>query len=166
MADLDRALYPLDRESYLKQRVDHQLGWLGAKSRSSKRHFMRLSIFEILLGTAITVFSPYSQKVPWGTFAIAVAGGGIAVSSSLLALSRSQENWVRYRSLAEQLKREKFLFATGTRPYDSAGDDSFHEFVDRVESLMLEERGSWARTFRGEQGASGDTPSPMTTPPS
>lgn len=149
----------LDRESYLSQRVDDQLGWLSQKSRGSKRLFMRLSIFEILLGTAITVFSPYSQKIPWGSFAIAVAGGGIAVSSSLLALTRSQENWVRYRSLAEQLKREKFLFATGTRPYDAKGEDAFHEFVDRVESLMLEERGSWARTFRGEPSAPGDNPS-------
>lgn len=50
----------LDRESYLKERVDDQLGWLSQKSRGSKRQFMQLSIFEILLGTAITVFSPYS----------------------------------------------------------------------------------------------------------
>ena len=80
----------------------------------------------------------------WAPLAIAFAGGGIAVSGALLALNRSQENWVRYRSLAEGLKREKYLLLTGTPPYDQ-GDQAFHRFVLAAEDLMAEERGSWSR---------------------
>jgi hypothetical protein len=94
----------LNQDSYLKQRVDDQLQWLSQASKTNKRQFLAWRILEILLGTSITILSPLSRSLPWAPITIAVAGGGIAVSGALLALSRSQENWVRYRSLAEGLK--------------------------------------------------------------
>lgn len=140
----------LDRVAYIEERVDDQLRYLSRSSKQSKRMFVGLSIVEILLGTAITVGSPFIGENLWGRTFIAIAGGGIAISGSLLALTRSQENWIRYRSLAEQLKCEKFLFATGAPPYDGQPERSFHHFVNQVESMMLEERGAWARSHRGE----------------
>lgn len=134
----------LDPDSYLKQRVDEQLQWLSRASRTSKRQFMAWRILEILLGTSITILSPLSGSLPWAPLTIAVAGGGIAVSGALLALNRSQENWVRYRSLAEGLKREKYLFLTASPPYDQ-GVAAFPRFVQAAEDLMGEERGGWAR---------------------
>jgi len=134
----------LDPDSYLKQRVDDQLRWLSQASKTNKRQFLAWRILEILLGTSITILSPLSRSLPWAPLTIAVAGGGIAVSGALLALSRSQENWVRYRSLAEGLKREKYLFLTATPPYEK-GDDAFPLFVLAAEDLMGEERGGWAR---------------------
>lgn len=145
-----RPLASLDRDAYIEQRVDDQLRWLGQSSRRSKKVFVRLSIVEILLGTAITIGSPFIGESLWGRTLIAIAGGGVAVSGSLLALTRSQENWIRYRSLAEQLKCEKFLFTTGAPPYDGQPEQSFHHFVNQVESMMLEERGAWSRYHRGE----------------
>jgi hypothetical protein len=135
----------MDQESYLSKRVDDQLSWLSKTSKASKRGFMRLRIFEILLGTAITVFSPYAGQFGWGPLAIAMAGGGIALSGSLLALNRNQENWVRYRSLNEALKREKFLFLTRATPAYQNDQQAFASFVIAVESLMSEERSGWAR---------------------
>lgn len=134
----------LDRETYLNSRVDDQLSWLSRASRANKRVFLSLRIVEIVLGTSITIFSPYAARLPWGPLAIAMAGGGIALSGGWLALNRNQENWVRYRSLGESLKREKFLFLTGTPPYDLE-KTAFTRFVAASEALMLEERAGWAR---------------------
>jgi Protein of unknown function (DUF4231) len=142
----------LDRDAYLSGRVDEQLNWLSRASRSNKRVFLSLRILEILLGTSITVFSPYANRVAWAPLAIALAGGGIALSGGWLALSRSQENWVRYRSLSESLKREKFLFLTGSPPYDR-GDSSFTQFVTATEALMIEERAGWARQLSQQEEA-------------
>lgn len=140
----------LNPEAYLEQRVDDQLRWLSQSSKRNKRTFMSLAIFEVVLGTAITVAAPLIGTHPSGRTLIAIAGGGVAITSSVIALSRSQENWVRYRSLAEQIKREKFLYTTGTPPYNGVQEESFHDFVNQVESMMLEERGSWSRSTRGE----------------
>lgn len=150
----------LDRDAYIEQRVDDQLRWLGQSSRRSKKVFVGLSIVEILLGTGITIGSPFIGENLWGRTLIAIAGGGVVISGSLLALTRTQENWIRYRSLAEQLKYEKFLFTTGTPPYDGQPEQSFHHFVKQVESMMLEERGAWARSHRGDLGEGPGQPRP------
>jgi len=134
----------LDQDTYLSSRVDDQLSWLGRASKGNKQAFFLLRIFEIVLGTSITIFSPYASTVSWGPLAIARAGGGIALSGSLLALNRNQENWVRYRSLNEALIREKYLYLTRTSPYQNE-DTAFRCFVTAVEALLLEERTGWAK---------------------
>ena len=77
----------LDADAYLQDRLNQQLAWLSKASRSNKRTFLRLRILEVLLGTGITIFSPFVTRWGWGPLAIALAGGGIAVSGSLLALT-------------------------------------------------------------------------------
>jgi len=163
-------LLSMDQESYLSQRVDDQLNWLSKASKASKKGFMRLRILEILLGTAITVFSPYAGRFGWGPLAIAMAGGGIALSGSLLALNRNQENWVRYRSLNEALKREKLLFLTRATPAYQDDRQAFASFVIAVESLMSEERSGWARLISQPSAVPGaatsraETAAPQTAP--
>ncbi len=132
----------LDSEAYLHDRLDDQLIWLSRASRRSKAAFRRLRLLEILLGTGITIFSPYAVKMPWGALAIALAGGGVAVSGSLLAMNRHQENWLRYRSLGEALKREKFLYLARAEPYANE-PDAFPRLVINAESLLGQESSVW-----------------------
>lgn len=134
----------INSETYLQDRLDQQLTWLSQASRTNKHAFLRLRILEILLGTSITIFSPFSSGLPWGSLIIALAGGGIAVSGSLLALNRHQENWLRYRSLAEALKREKYLFLAGTAPYNDSAT-AFPQLVAVTEALLGEENSHWNR---------------------
>ena len=150
----------LDRDTYLSSRVDDQLSWLSRASKTNKQRYLGLRIFEILLGTSITIFSPYAVRVSWGPLAIALAGGGIALSGSLLALNRNQENWVRYRSLSEALKREKYLFLTGSPPYDDDREQSFTRYVAATEALMSGERAGWASLVsqKADAGAAGSPP--------
>jgi hypothetical protein len=68
----------------------------------------------------------------------------VAISGSLLALNRHQENWLRYRNLKENLEREKMLFLTGsTEAY--AGPEAFPTFVRNAEAIMAEERANWTQ---------------------
>jgi hypothetical protein len=151
----------LDQNTYLSSRVDDQLSWLSRASKANKRVFLSMRIFEILLGTSITIFSPFANKVGWAPLAIAVAGGGIALSGGWLALCRNQENWVRYRSLNEALKCEKYLFLTGSPPYDDNDEQkSFTRFVAATEALMSGERAGWAKLVsqKADAGAAGTPP--------
>lgn len=106
----------LNADQYITERVDDQLGWLERESKRNKSSFMNGRIMEILLGTFITVCSPIISTVKYGPQVIAIAGGGVAITGAISALTKNQENWLRYRSLAENLKREKFLFITATPP--------------------------------------------------
>jgi hypothetical protein len=99
----------LDDETHLSSRIDDQPSWLSNTSKPSRCGFMRFSIFMNVLGTSITIFCPYPAQVAWSPLPIALAGGGVARSGSLLALKRNQENCVRYPGLNEVLKRENYL---------------------------------------------------------
>ena len=150
----------LDSDAYLQQRLDQQLAFLSKASRANKRTFLRLRILEVLLGTGITIFSPFATRWGWAPLAIALAGGGIAVSGSLLVLNRHQENWLRYRALAEALKREKYLFLTGTLPYNDP-TTAFPRLVTVCESLLSEENSHWSQQMSPQNEA----PATQTRPP-
>ena len=135
----------LDSDAYLKERIDNQLKWLSKASRDNKKNFLLLRILEVILGTGITIFSPFATQWEWkGALTMSLAGGGIAVCGSLLALYHHQENWLRYRSLAEALKREKYLFLTKTLPYDEPST-AFQRLVSNCESLLSAENNQWSQ---------------------
>lgn len=135
---------PLDPATYLSERIDTQLDWLSERCRRHKRAFRRWRLLQILLGSGITILSPFAASRSWVPIVLAIAGAGVALSGSLLALHRNHETWLRYRGLAESLKREKYLFLTGSPPYDHP-DLAFRRFVVVAEDLMLEERLIWTR---------------------
>jgi hypothetical protein len=72
---------------------------------------------------------------------VGILGISITIISGILALYRFQENWIEFRTTAESLKREKFLFLARVNTYDS--DNSFPLFVQRVEDLMSKENTKW-----------------------
>lgn len=47
-------------------------------NKPNRSRLLNLRIFEILLGTSITIFSPFAAVISWGELAISLAGGGIA----------------------------------------------------------------------------------------
>ncbi|MEB3330971.1 MAG: DUF4231 domain-containing protein [Synechococcaceae cyanobacterium] len=134
----------LDPAAYLSERIDAQLDWLSERCRRHKRAFRRWRLLQILLGSGITILSPFAAQHVWVPLLLAVAGAGVALSGALLALHRHHENWLRYRGLAESLKREKYLFLAAAPPYEHP-ELAFRRFVVIAEDLMLEERLIWTR---------------------
>lgn len=55
----------LDSDAYLQDRLNQQLTWLSKASRNNKRNFLQLRILEVLLGTGITIFSPFAMQWDW-----------------------------------------------------------------------------------------------------
>ena len=56
----------------------------------------------------------------------------------LLHLNQYQENWTNYRTTAESLKHEKFLFLAKAGPYADAADPRA-TLAERVEALISQE---------------------------
>jgi len=142
----------LDADAYRQDRLNPQPAWLSKARRANKFTLLRLRVLEVLLGTGITIFSPFATRWGWASLAIALAGGGIAVSGSLLALSRHQENWLPYRGLAEGLKREKYLFLIGTLPYDDP-TTAFPRLVTACKSLLSAENSHWSQLEPADEPA-------------
>lgn len=162
----------MDAQTYLAERLEPQLSWLGKASRSNKAAFLRYRLLSIALGGLITILSPYAARnLRWHgvdvvPLLLQLCGASVALCGALLALNRHQENWLRYRTLKESLEREAWLFRTGSSDAYS-GPDGFHAFVRTAEVLMSDERSSWlSQSKQPGQLTSGPPPaSAQSSPP-
>ena len=82
---------------------------------------------------------------------IIVGGLGliVAVAAGVQMLYRFQEHWIEYRAVCEALRHERFLYLTGTPPYDDA-KEAFHLLVLRVERHISQEHSKWIAEMRSQ----------------
>ena len=130
----------MNADDYLQKRIDDQIKWLSSSSSKNQQWFKKLRAAEIVMGCAIAYLVSHADLMPIQVLAGAM-GVAVATIGGLLSLYRFQEKWIEYRITAENLKREKFFFLTGTAPYDA--DDKFQILVTRVEAIL-----AW-KTFSG-----------------
>ena len=147
-----------DAKCYLQTRVNPQISWFNASSGKYKKGYMRYRVIALALSSLTTILPAYvnykdeanpqvSALASWIPLVVQLASASATISLALLSLNRSQENWVRYRSSAEALEREKLLFLTrATEVY--ASDQAFQNFVLQAEAIMQEERSQWTRQMQ------------------
>jgi len=147
-----------DARCYLRIRINPQIKWLNESSIKYKKGFMRYRVIALVLSGFTTILPSYmsykdsnnpqiSALAGWIPFVVQLASASATLSLALLSLNRSQENWVRYRSSAEALEREKLLFLTRTTEIYESGQ-AFQNFVLQAEAIMQEERSQWTRQIQ------------------
>lgn len=131
----------MDEANYIKERVDDQINWYDRKSAINKRNFKFMRIVELLAAASIPFLSAYVHQSVWMRVAIGALGVVIVVVAGFIALNKWQENWIAYRTTAETLKHQKYLYLTRSSPYSTG--NAFKKFVRRVESEISKENSSW-----------------------
>lgn len=134
----------MDQDTYITNRIDHQIKWYSDRSRENQRWYKYLRLFEICSAASIPFLVGYVDHDDSGfKIAIGILGATVAVIAGILGLFQLQEHWVEYRTTCESLKHEKHLFLTATQPYDI--DNPFPLLVQRVESLISKENSTWSQ---------------------
>lgn len=137
----------LDEEKYLKERLEDQINWYDKKSVTNQKYFKRLQVLIIVASATIPLLSGFMNENTLGLkIVIGLLGLAIASATAILGLYQFQENWLEYRTTCETLRHEKYLFLTGTAPYDE--DASFTLLVERVEGLISKENTNWQNYMR------------------
>jgi hypothetical protein len=129
-------------EQYLKERIDDQIRWYDKKSSNSKKGYIGLRFVEIGSAAAIPFLAGFDQY-PHALFAVGILGIVVSICAATTSLLQLQEHWIEYRTTAESLKKEKYLYVTQTEPYHR--DDSFALLVQRTETLVSKENTNWAQ---------------------
>jgi len=130
----------MDEERYMSDRVDHQIDWYSRKSARNKKLFLSFEISAIASAALIPIISQWLD-LSWASVTIACLGGLSAIIASTVSLLQSRDRWADYRTTAETLKHEKYLYLTGSGPYEE--DKSFPRFVEAIESLVSQENTAW-----------------------
>ncbi|KAA8710011.1 DUF4231 domain-containing protein [Lactococcus garvieae subsp. garvieae] len=137
---------------YLKTRLDDQLNWYDKKSQRYKKAYLFSRITSIILAILIPLFSGLAKDFGWWIFnLIAVIGAVIALIEGVSSLLKYQENWISYRTIAETLKHEKYMFLTKTGVYKDV-ESPFTDLVERVETIISSENVNWANLQQNEKG--------------
>ena len=133
----------MTEEEYISQRLDDQIDWYSRKSSSCQTRYKALRVTEIIAAALIPFLAGMGDKVPCGQWVVGALGVTIALAAAAGSLFKYHENWIQYRVTSEQLKHEKFLFATQSGQY---GDqERFQLLVQRVEALISKEATTWAQ---------------------
>src|SRR6266511_3469203 len=120
------------------ERLEDQIGWYDRKSNQSQLRFKVVKGVQMLAAATITVVATIGVNA-----AVPAALGAVIVAlEGFLQLNQYQQNWITYRSTAEALKHEKFLFLAAAGPYAGAGDGRAL-LADRIEGLISQEHAKW-----------------------
>jgi hypothetical protein len=122
-------------------RLEDQLSWYDRKASYNERTFKRLRIAIIIASSAIPLCAAF---VKYNVITGAL-GALIALFEGLQHLNQHHQNWITYRSTAEALKHEKFLFLGLAGPYASS-ENPRTLLAERVESLVSQEVSKWTST--------------------
>ena len=131
------------------QRLEDQIAWYDGRSGDAQRWYKWLKLLEVAVAAVLPVVA--------GVHAPVGVTGGMAAAIVVLEGSQHiyqfQEHWITYRSTAESLKHERFLYVASAGPYTSG--DRHRQLAERLESLISQEHAKWAATQRDERARTG-----------
>lgn len=119
-------------------RLDDQIAWYDQKSAYNQRWFKIVKALQLAAAAAVPVVAAIGVRaaVP------AVLGAAVVVLEGLQQLNQYQQNWTSYRSTAEALKHEKYLFLALAGPYAGASSPPTL-LAERIEGLISQEHAKW-----------------------
>ncbi|OQY02216.1 MAG: hypothetical protein B6I26_01325 [Desulfobacteraceae bacterium 4572_130] len=135
----------MNEEKYINERLEKQILWYSKESRFNQKFHKLLRLTEIIFAALIPFLAGMVGKIPYSTWIIGGLGVVIAVCAGASSVWKFHENWIQYRTSAETLKHEKYLYLTKSYPYNEENqENAFNYFVKRVENLISKENTQWA----------------------
>jgi hypothetical protein len=133
---------------YISERLDNQISWYEKKSAHNKLRF-RICQFIVIVASAIIpiinlglpLAGPGNAGYPYIALGItAILGGIITIVTALSQMDTYFETWVLYRTTAEALKRERFLYINNAADYSNLPETIKNKLlVERVEAMLSSE---------------------------
>ena len=138
------AVPPPAAEDPTWDRLEDGIGWYDRKSSENQRLYKWLKLLELAVAAALPVVAGVGSPV-WVTGGLAAV---VVVLEGAQHLFQFHEQWITYRSTAEALKHERFLYLAEAGPY--GGENRHAQLATRIEALISQEHAKW---IAGQQGA-------------
>jgi uncharacterized protein DUF4231 len=128
-------------------RLEDQIHWYDTKSGFNQRWFKWLKGVVIISGA----LAPLTAAVGAAAWVPGALGAVVVVVEGFQQLNQYQQLWTSYRSTAEALKHEKYLFLGRAAPYNGEADQ-FPLLAERVEALVSREHAKWVGAREEQRG--------------
>jgi hypothetical protein len=131
-------------------RLEDQISWYDRRSGDNQRRYKWLKLLEIAVVASLPVVAAVHSPV-WVTGGLAAV---VVVLEGAQHLFQFQLNWITYRSTAEALKHERYLYLAKAGPY--AADDRHAQLAERLEGLISQEHAQWTASHKNPADAALD----------
>ena len=125
------------------QRLDEQIAWYDRKSRECQLRYKTFKAVVIIGAAAIPVIAAFDVPV----YVAGILGGIVVVVEGLLQAYQYHKNWITYRSTAESLKHEKYLYLARADAY-AYSKKPLRLLAERIEGLISQEHARWISSRR------------------
>ncbi|HEY60284.1 MAG TPA: DUF4231 domain-containing protein [Anaerolineae bacterium] len=140
----------MNETDYLDNRLNNQIKWYSDKSSENKKYYYTLKILQIISAACVPfLVSQISTEDNQLKILVEIIGIIVVITSGIMTAFRFNELWTNYRTTAETLKHEKYLFLSNAEPDQNEGN--FPILVKRVESLISKEHSIWDESSRKDE---------------
>jgi hypothetical protein len=136
----------LSVEDYIEKRYKKQLDWYEKQAVQSRVTYYTLQILIVLAGALIpliNVFPSDNNNLYTIKIISSILGSFIVIFTGVLQITKSNENWISYRSTAELMKSEYQRFKMGVGDYSEENlankENRSILFIERMETIIAEE---------------------------
>ncbi|WP_126992225.1 DUF4231 domain-containing protein [Thermosipho globiformans] len=133
----------IEEKDYLEKRFEDQRKYYDKKASLYKKKWEFYSIILVILSPIPLFVLTFVELAWYFKLIIAIASYLSTIFGSLLTLLKYREQWLYYRTTEQELLREYYHYKTLTGPYKDQEENTFKLFVERVESLLAQERSKW-----------------------
>lgn len=121
------------------ERMEGQIKWYSEKSAWNQDRFKKLKVAEVVAAALI----PFAAGMEAPAAFTGFLGVIVVVLEALQSIYQFQNSWITYRSTAEALKHEKYLWYAKAGHYLNA-ENPEALLAERIEALISTENAKWA----------------------
>lgn len=140
---MDDAKLGTHQRDFLELRWLDQVTWMEAKASKAQRLYYSLRLITIVGAVIVPALVALNSLDGWPGYAGQIGSWlvslVVAVSAAVEGFFQFGQRWRNYRSTAERLKTEGWLYLELAGPYAADGgshNDEYRTFVNRVEELI------------------------------
>ncbi|NNH73807.1 DUF4231 domain-containing protein [Nocardia uniformis] len=129
------------------------MAWYRGKSSVAQQMYKRVKFGQIVVGGMVPVLA----VVPGWNWLTAIVAATVVIAEGAQQLFQWQNNWLGYRSIAEALKGEKYLYLAHAGNYRDG--DRRTVLAERLEQLLSQQNLRWIDEHESQRSVP-----PPTTP--
>ena len=120
------------------ERMEGQIKWYSEKSAWNQDWFKKLKVTEVIAAALI----PFAAGLHAPAVLTGLLGVVVVVLESMQSIYQFQSNWITYRTTAEAMKHEKYLWYAKAGHYLNA-ENPEALLAERIEALISTENAKW-----------------------
>lgn len=129
------------------RRLEDQENWYSEKSAFNQHRYKRFKLAQIIIAAFIPLISLTDMAL--AKYIVALFGAAIVILESIQQLYQYHTLWTEYRSTAEHLKHEKYLFLSLSGPYRKLDqENALIVLAERIEEHISKEHAKWIDVYK------------------